>query len=99
MVFRPASHQPQNPVESENFLRRGRGYRFEVDPIAESLKPLGQPIDGRVPSPFVEVVRSQLVRRLMAREHVKDTVHDGVGDGHDGALLAPPCRQTSIQGR
>jgi hypothetical protein len=83
----------------ENFLRRGRCHRFEVDPIAESLNPLGQPIDGRVPSPCVEVVRSQLVIRLIAREHVKNTDHDGVGDCHDGALLAPPCRQTSIQGR
>jgi hypothetical protein len=66
--------------------------------IAEPLNPLDQPID-RIMPPFVAVARSPLAIRFLAREHVKDTDHDGVGDRHDGALLPPTCRQASIQGR
>jgi len=69
-----------------------------MDPIAESLNPLGKPINRRVPSPFVTALRSQLVRRFMACEQRKDTDHDGVGDRHERALLAPTCRQASICG-
>lgn len=82
----------------ENFLRSGRCYWFKVDPIAKSLNPLGEPINGIVSPPFVEVARSQLVIRFMTREHVKDTDHHGMGDRHDGALLASTCRQASIRG-
>ena len=57
--------------------------------IAKPLKPLGQPIDRIMPPSFIEVVRSQLVIWFLAREHVKDTDHDGVGDRHDRALLPP----------
>ncbi len=45
----------------ENFSRGGHRYRFKVYPITESLNPLGKPINGIVPPPLVEVVRSQLV--------------------------------------
>jgi hypothetical protein len=76
----------------ENFLRRSRCHWFEMDPIAESLNPLGKPINRIVPPPFIEIARSQLVIRFLAREHMKDTDHDGVGDRHDRALLAPTCR-------
>jgi hypothetical protein len=51
----------------ENFLRCGRCHRFKVDTIAKSLNPLGEPIDGIVPPPFVEVARSQLVIRFCGR--------------------------------
>jgi len=69
-----------------------------MNTIAESLNPLGQPIHRRVPPPFVEVVCSQLVIRFLACEHMQDTDHDGVGHRHDRTLLAPPGRQTPIQG-
>ena len=82
----------------ENFLRHGCRHRFEVDPIAEPLNPLGEPIDRIMPPPFVTVARSQLVIRFMAREHGKDTDHNGVGDRHDCALLTPPRREVSIRG-
>jgi len=59
----------------ENFLRCGRCHRFKVDPIAKSLNPLGEPIDRIMPPPFVEVARSQLAIRFLAREHVQDTRH------------------------
>ncbi len=80
----------------ENFSRGGRCHRFKVYPIAEPLNPLGQSINRLMPSPFVKVARSQLVIRFLARAHVKDTDHDGVGDRHDRALLPPTCRQASI---
>ena len=70
-----------------------------MDPIAEPLNPLGQPIDRIIPSSFIEVARSQFVIWFLAREHVKDTDYDGVGDRHDRALLPPTRRQASIQGR
>ena len=69
-----------------------------MDSIAESLNPLGKPINRIVLLPFIEVACSQLVIRFMACEHMKDTDHDGVGDRHDRALLAPTCCQASIQG-
>jgi hypothetical protein len=70
-----------------------------MNPIAESLNPLGQPIHRIVPPPFIKVARSQLVIRFLAREHMKDTDHNGMGDCHDRALLAPTCRQASVQSR
>ena len=69
-----------------------------MDPIAESLNPLGQPINRIVPPPFIEVARTPLVRRFLAYEPMKDTDHDGVGHCHDGTLLASSGRQASIQG-
>src|SRR6266568_836196 len=81
----------------ENFSRGGRGHRFKVYPIAESLNPLGQSIHGIMPPPFVEVARSQLVIWFLACEHVKDTDHDRVGNRHDCTLLSPPRRQPPIQ--
>ena len=83
----------------ENFSRGSRGHRFKVYPIAEPLTPLGQPIDRIMPPPFVEVVRAQLVIRFLAREHVQDTDHDGVGHCHDRTVLPPTRRQASIHGR
>ena len=65
-------------------------------PIAESLNPLGKPIDRIVPPPFIEVARSQLAIRLLAREHVKDTDHHRVSDRYERTLHATPCRQPSI---
>ena len=46
-----------------------------------------------MPPSFVAVARSQLVIRFLARERVKDTDHDGVGNRHDRALLPPTRRQ------
>ena len=83
----------------EHVSRGGCGHRFKVYPIAEPLNPLGQPIARIIPPPFVEVVRAQLVIRFLARAHVKDTDHDGVGHCHDRTLLPPTRRQASIQGR
>lgn len=82
----------------ENFLRHGCRHPFEVDPIAEPLNPLGEPIDRIMPPSFVNVAHSQLVIRFMAREYVQDTDHHGVGDRHDGALLTPTRREVSIRG-
>jgi len=83
----------------EHVSRGGCGHRFKVYPIAESLTPLGPPIDRLMPPPFVEVVHAQLGIRFLAREHVKDTDHDGVGHCHDRTLLPPTRCQASIQGR
>jgi hypothetical protein len=43
-----------------------------MDPIAESLNPLGQPINRRVPPPFIEGARSQLVIRFHLYESFSD---------------------------
>ena len=61
----------------------GRGGRHQCkgDPIPQSLNPLGEPIDGIAPPPFVDVACSSLVLRFTTREHVKDTDHDGRRDG------------------
>jgi hypothetical protein len=83
----------------EHCSRGGCGHRCKVYPIAEPLNPLGQPINRIMPPSFVEVARSQRVIRFLAREHVKDTDHDGVGNRHDRALLPPTRRQAAIQGR
>jgi hypothetical protein len=65
--------------------------------IAELLNPLGKPIDRiRLPT-FVKVARSQLVIWCMARKHVQDTDHDGVGNRQARALFTTTRRQASAR--
>src|SRR5437879_1699258 len=73
----------------ENFSRRGCCHWFQMHPIPQAFNPPGEPIDGELPPPFVEIIGSQFTVHFIAGEHVKNTTHNGVRHGNDGPLLPP----------
>ena len=83
----------------ENVSRCGRYHRFEMHPISQMLDPPGQPIHGRVPPPFVKIVRPRFMVGDIAGEHRKDTLHDRVRDGDEGRLFPTAGCEALLQRR
>ena len=50
-----------------------------------------------MPPSLITIVGPQFTLGFMAGEHMKDTDHDGVGDGEDRPSFPSPCRQAPIQ--
>src|SRR5262249_10929990 len=80
----------------ENFSCCGCSYRFKMHPIPQPFNPPGEPIDRELPPPFVKIIGPQFTVTFIAREHVKDTTHNGVRHGNDGPLLPTADGQTLI---
>jgi hypothetical protein len=83
----------------ENFSRCRCRHRFKLHTIPQAFNPPGEPIDGKLPPPFVKILGPQFTILFIAREHVKDTTHHGVRHGNDGPFLPPADGEALIEGR
>jgi hypothetical protein len=83
----------------ENFFHRGHGHRFEMHPIPQALKAPGEPVNGALPPPLINIVAPELVIRFLTGEPMKDADHARVGHGDDGPRLPTACGETLIPRR
>ena len=83
----------------ENFLHRGHCHRFEMHPIPQALNAPGEPVNGELPPPLINIVAPELGIRFLTGAQMKDADPDRVGHGDDGPRLPTACGETLIPRR